>query len=200
MGKARAKAEETGPADVYQIKITLAEIDPPIWRRVLVHADISLHTLHGVIQAVMPWEDYHLYRFEHGDENYSMPHEEFVYEAKDSRRARLSRLVPRAGMRLLYEYDFGDSWLHEIEVEKPLPAVPDVRYPVCVAGERACPPEDCGGSPGYAHLLETLADPESEDYEDLMEWVGGAFDAEAFDLEAANRRLTRLRPGSRRSR
>ena len=101
----------------------------------------------------------------------------------------IGQLLPKAGAKVRYEYDFGDGWLHTILLEKTLSAEPDRHYPACLAGRRACPPEDCGGVPGYEMLLETLADPRHPDYADLMEWTGGPIDAEEFDLAAINQKL-----------
>jgi hypothetical protein len=113
-------------------------------------------------------------------------------EAKDARTVTLERLVPREKSKLLYEYDFGDSWDHELLVEKRLPLAAGKRYPVCLTGKRACPPEDCGGVWGYASVLEAIRDPEHPEHEEMLEWVGGEFDPEAFDLDEVNRELRHL--------
>ncbi|HZD00071.1 MAG TPA: plasmid pRiA4b ORF-3 family protein [Actinomycetes bacterium] len=182
------------PGDpVYQVKITLAEVDtPPVWRRLLVPAAIRLDRLHQVIQAVMGWQDYHLYVFSDGQTEYGRPDPELAF--RDERSATLGDLIPRAGGRARYTYDFGDDWEHEIVVEKLLAAEPGVRYPVCVAGAGACPPEDCGGAWGYAQLREVLADPSSEEHEDMLAWLGlekaTDFDAHRFDVSKANRALS----------
>ena len=103
--------------------------------------------------------------------------------------------IAAAGETIHYEYDFGDGWQHELKIEKVLPPEADARYPRCLAGKRACPPEDCGGVPGYERMLEILANPNpgDEEYEDIAEWLGGDFDAEAFDLEVVNEELRQLR-------
>lgn len=105
---------------------------------------------------------------------------------------RLDQIVSE-GDKLIYEYDFGDGWEHKIRIEKILPAEKGKRYPVCLAGKRACPPEDCGGPPGYERLLEVLRDPKHEEYEETLEWLGGPFDPEAFDVNEVNRMLKSVR-------
>jgi hypothetical protein len=143
---------------VYEVKITLAEVaDPPVWRRLLVPAAIRLDRLHNVIQAAMGWQSSHLHVFSDGQTEYGRPDPELPF--RDERTATLGDLLPREGSWARYTYDFGDDWKHEIVVEKRLAAEPGMAYPVCVAGEGACPPEDCGGAWGYEHLREVLADP-----------------------------------------
>lgn len=112
---------------------------------------------------------------------------------RSARTAKLFRIAPSAGAKLLYEYDFGDGWQHDIVVEAILQPAEGVRYPVCVAGKRACPPEDCGGPYGYVELLEALGDPEHPEHEDKLDWIGEGFDPEAFDLEEINALLRRIR-------
>jgi hypothetical protein len=182
------------PGDpVLQVRITLAEVaDPAVWRRLLVPAAIRLDRLHQVIQATMGWDNYHLHVFSDGRVNYGIPDPELAF--RDERKATLHDLIPREGGRARYTYDFGDDWEHEILVEKLLVAEPGLRYPLCVAGEGACPPEDCGGAWGYAHLREVLADPASEEHDDLLAWLGldkgTDFDPHRFDVEQANRALS----------
>jgi hypothetical protein len=179
--------------EIYQIKITLKHIRPPIWRRLQVPADIKLGKLHRVLQAAMGWYDAHLHAFRVGHETYGVPDREFIDdETINERNVRLDRIAAE-GERLLYEYDFGDGWEHELLIENALPAEKGQRYPICLAGKRACPPEDCGGPPGYDHLLEVLRDPKHEEYEATREWLGGHFDPEAFDLEEVNQMLKRVR-------
>jgi hypothetical protein len=177
---------------VYQLKITLAEVaDPPVWRRMLVPATMGLDRLHDVIQAAMGWLDYHLHVFSDGRTRYGVPDPELQF--RDERAATVGDLLPRVGSRALYTYDFGDDWEHEIVLEQQLAAEPNVAYPVCVAGEGACPPEDCGGAWGYEHLREVLADPSSEDHQDMVAWLGldkaDDFDPHRFDVDQANRLL-----------
>jgi len=185
---------------VFQVKITLDGVaDPPVWRRLLVPAGIRLDRLHQVIQAAMGWEDYHLHVFSDGRAQYGIPDPELGF--RDERKATLRDLIPREGGRARYTYDFGDDWEHEVVVEKLLAAEAGVRYPVCGAGAGACPPEDCGGVWGYAHLREVLADPTSEEHEDLLAWLGlgkaNEFDPHSFDVDKANRALTAVGAAAR---
>ena len=174
--------------------ITLEDIRPPIWRRVLVSGDISLTRLHDVIQRAMGWENYHLHAFQAGEATYGVPDPDFdELGIRNEKGVRLSRIAPQVKSWFRYEYDFGDDWLHRIAVEKILPAEESPKHPVCVAGKQACPPEDCGGPGGYADLLEAITDPHHEEHAAMLDWVGGAFDPEAFDLEVVNTELSKVR-------
>jgi hypothetical protein len=180
-------------ASIYQLKVTLAGISPPVWRQIEVPGNFTLDRLHLVLQAAMGWENYHLYQFIIGGIDYSEPSPDDWREMKDVHSVTLSQVVPAAGSRFMYEYDFGDGWEHDVKVGKILSPEPKVRYPMCIAGERACPPEDCGGVWGYEELLEIIQDPNHEEHEDMIDWLGGEFDPEAFDLEAVNRELRSIR-------
>jgi pRiA4b ORF-3-like protein len=176
---------------VYQVKITLIGVEnPPVWRRVLIPAAIRLDRLHEVIQAAMGWQNSHLHAFIDGQTYYGVPDPDLDYQ--DERKTRLNDLVASGG-RLLYNYDFGDDWDHEILIEDATVARPGVRYPQCVAGQAACPPEDVGGWPGYARLVDVLADPGHKEHQDVLDWLGldssSQFDAARFDPDEANRRL-----------
>jgi len=181
------------PGDpVYQVKITMAEAAaPPVWRRLLVPAAIRLDRLHQVIQAAMGWQNSHLHVFSDGQTEYGRPDPELPFS--DERTATLGDLLPRERSQARYTYDFGDNWEHKIVLEKQLAAEPGRVYPVCVAGAGACPPEDCGGAWGYEHLREVLADPISEEHEDMLAWLGldkaTDFDPHQFDIDHVNRML-----------
>lgn len=181
---------------IYQFKVTMKESHPPIWRRIQV-PDCTLGEFHEVLQVVVGWEDCHLHQFIVRGEYYGPLDPEDLHwgmEKADEEEISISQ-VAKTGrrVRFIYEYDFGDSWQHEILLEKALEPVPNIEYPRCVEGERACPPEDCGGVFGYAEFLEAIADPKHESHEDMLEWIGGKFDPEKFDLDAVNRELRRLR-------
>ena len=189
-----AKRAPAQPATIHQLKMTLSRIRPPIWRRIQVPSDITLVRLHQVIQVTMGWIDYHLHQFEVGGLVYGdlSLNDDGWFDVLNERTARLARVAPSAKSRLRYQYDFGDDWEHVILVEAVLPPAPGVRYPICLKGKRACPPEDCGGPWGYANLLEAIADPAHPEHSDLLGWLGKPFDPEAFDLEAINQRLARF--------
>ncbi|MFN8497976.1 MAG: plasmid pRiA4b ORF-3 family protein [Anaerolineae bacterium] len=175
---------------VFQLKVTLRRSDPPIWRRILVRGSTTLYKLDLIIQIAMGWTNSHLHLFHVGDVVYGEPDPE--WDAKDERRAKLGQIVGQEGDQFVYEYDMRDSWQHEILVEKVLPREPDTRYPMCVAGERACPPEDVGGVWGYADFLEAIQQPNHPEHEEMLTWVGGSFDPEAFDIQTVNRIMKRV--------
>lgn len=177
--------------DIAQIKVTLQEIEPAIWRRLEVPAEIKLARLHVALQAAMGWQDYHLHAFRIGEVEYGVPDpdsEPMGVPLKDDRRATLRSLV-NAGDSFVYEYDFGDGWEHDILVEAVLAPRPRTLYPRVVDGARACPPEDVGGIPGYEEFVKALRDPRHKGHDSMLESAGGSFDPEAFDIDAANREL-----------
>jgi len=194
-GKRARKKGRTKAPEIYQLKVTLGGFDRPIWRRLLVPGDTTLGDLHWILQLGLGWTHSHLHLFESDDERYSDPSfdlDEAPDEFRDEFRATLDRVVGGEGARFLYEYDFGDSWRHEIEVEKVLPADKGETYPKLVSGERACPPEDCGGVGGYANFLEEIGDENHPEHERSLEWVGGYFDPERCDVEGVNWLLRRF--------
>jgi Plasmid pRiA4b ORF-3-like protein len=188
-----------GVESVFQLKFTLRDIAPPIWRRVLVR-DGTLGDLHCVIQVAMGWMGGHLHAFDVGGEQYGEP--DIEMDTEDEEGIRLSEVL-RGRKKFTYMYDFGDSWDHIIELEKKVTAESDMTYPRCIAGKRACPPEDCGGPWGYPDFLNILADPRHKEHESMVDWMGDEdFDPEKFELDDINRRLASLtgRPGSGRRR
>lgn len=191
MKQGKDKKDKIG-ASVYQLKVSLRGIKPPIWRRVQVPGDITLAKLHRALQVVMGWTNSHLHKFSIGGVDYAEPDPDGFLNFQSDRRARLNK-VARAMQKFEYEYDFGDSWEHDIVVEKTLQPEPGASYPVCLAGERACPPEDCGGLWGYQDFLEAIMNPAHTEHEAMLTWVGGSFDPETFDLDAVNASLRRLR-------
>jgi hypothetical protein len=183
----------TRAAPVYQLKITLAEVEPPIWRRIRARGDLRLDRLHTVFQRAMGWQSAHLHEWIVGGRRYGEPEpDEPHYEVQEESRLTLREAAPIEGARFEYLYDLGDNWTHEVVVEKIGPPDPAFLSPECLAGERACPPEDCGGAGGYDNFLEAIRDRRHPEHEDLLAWVGGRFDPEALDLAAVNRRLRRL--------
>lgn len=186
---------QAAEALIYQLKVTLEGSKPPIWRRLLVRGDTTLAGLHSIIQAAFGWWNCHLHQFIISGLYFGEPNPEFddYEEIRDEAEIKLRQITGREGFKFRYEYDFGDDWLHQVLVEKILPVEPGQAYPVCVKGRRACPPEDVGGIWGYYQFLQAIADPEHEEHEEYLEWVGGEFDPEAFDLESVNQALERLR-------
>ena len=177
---------------VLQLKITLAGSKPPIWRRVKVRESMNLGELHRVVQIVMGWEDCHLQLFQVGDRRFSLfsDGDDAPAEEGDSRTVSLRALgLVRKGRKFTYIYDFGDDWMHQIEVEATQPADPGVSYPVCVTGRKACPPEDCGGIWGYYNLLAAVKDPSHPEHQHWREWQEQSFDPDLFDQAAVNHRL-----------
>ena len=183
------------PVEIYQIKVTLRESLPAIWRRVQVRSDITLAKLHRILQRVMGWEDTHLHQFVIQDERYGAPHknDEGPRKMRDERKHKLGDMVPAEGSEFRYEYDFGDDWQHVLLIEKILSPQENVRYPLCLAGARACPPEDVGGISGYENFLQAIRDSKQPEHDELLAWVGGAFDPEEFDVDQINQKLRSIR-------
>ena len=190
------RAQRPGPGTlVYQVKITLRDVSkPPVWRRVLVRAGITLRDVHEVIQQAMGWENCHMHVFSTGWQEYGSPDPELGHAS--DKKARLSEVLAVPGDRLRYTYDFGDDWEHDIVLEEIRSAEPGKAYPVCVAGKGACPPEDCGGAWGYASLKEILASPSHEEHEEMLDWLGldsaAEFDPSELSITGVNDRLGRL--------
>ena len=178
----------------YQIKILLQDIQPEIWRRVVVNSSLSLEKFHMVIQKSVGWENKHLHMFVNKDKSYCLPDEddpvESISEFLDENRFTLGDLLTKEKQTIEYVYDFGDGWQHTILLEKIIDELP--KDPVCLEGEKACPPEDIGGPFGYTEFLEALEDPLHEMYDDYTEWIGGKFDSTSFDLEKVNKLLRKL--------
>ena len=176
---------------VYQFKITLRGSKPPIWRRIQVPETFTFWDLHVAIQDVMGWSDYHLHLFELTDPSTGMkievgiPEREFgeYGETRPGWKEKIADWFTIENRKADYTYDFGDDWEHKIELEKILPWEKGVKYPVCVQGKGACPPEDCGGVWGYEGFLEAIKDPKHEQHEEMLEWVGGEFDPGHFDVK-----------------
>ncbi|MEV6931735.1 plasmid pRiA4b ORF-3 family protein [Dactylosporangium sp. NPDC051485] len=165
---------------IYQLRIALDGVDPPVWRRVLVPGAFTLDRLHRVIQLAMGWGDRHLHVFEADGVQYGVPDPDGLLEVRDELDARLDSVAVK-GSRLRYTYDFGDWWEHDVAVEDVAPADPGMRYPACAGGERACPPDDVGGPGGYRAFLAAYADPYHPEHAAMHAWLGRAFDPAAFD-------------------
>ena len=177
---------------LYEIKVQLREIEPPIWRVLRLPSRTTLARLHKVLQRAMGWKDYHLYLFEVEGKRYGEPSTEWDIEVLDSRKMTLEKIFSGGRTSFLYEYDLGDSWRHDITLLDTVEGEAEEKI-ACIAGARACPPEDCGSTPGYYGLLVALSDPDHEEHDALLEWVGGKYDPNAFDVAAVDRALKRLR-------
>jgi len=179
--------------DIYQLKVTLRYTRPPIWRRLLVPAGLTLADFHDVLQEAMGWDNSHLHEFRIGKKRFgkSDPSDRLMGldPIGNERTTHLFIALGKVGAKAIYTYDFGDSWEHTIVVEKVLPPEPGVAYPVCLGGKLHGPPEDCGGIPGYYNLLEAIRDPNHPEHEELLDWVGAEFDPEEFSVDDVNRRL-----------
>lgn len=175
-------------AAVLQLKILLKEIKPLIWRRFLVEGRLTFHQLHEVIQVVMGWENYHLYEFPFKQFHFGIPENKHDTEYEDARKAHLKDFLEKEKQKLNYLYDFGDGWEHFLVIEKTMEKANGKKCPVCLDGARACPPEDCGGIPGYYEALKALKDKKNPKNEELLDWLGD-YDPEAFSLQQINKRL-----------
>lgn len=192
---------------IYQLKITLSGIEPPIWRRILVRSGITFSKLHKIIQAAFGWQDYHVFEFDFGHTVVHVSTKEYsaeeMYgsdiEALNAKRTKIDDFIVKDS-KFIYRYDLGDNWEHEVIVEKILQPDSDnkARYPVCFEGARHRPPEDVGGVPGYQEFLEIIGDPKHPEYEETIQWAekdtgGRKFDPEYFYLNEINRALAKIK-------
>lgn len=182
---------------IARLKIVLDEVEPAVMRRLDVPLDIRLDHLHLVIQAAMPWENYHLYEFSTDDgPGWGIPDPDLDGpdpQFRPAAEATLAHLLESAGGKTFtYAYDFGDGWLHVVKVEQIAEAEPGAAYPRLLAAHGACPPEDCGGPFGYARYLEAIADPEHEDHDDMIAWRGPGFDPDHVDEQGIAKDLAAL--------
>ena len=186
-------------APSYQLKVVLLGTEPPVWRRLRVPGDAHLDWLHTVLQVAIGWTNSHLHAFQVGGDRYADTRHHFAeYEGDpeilEARKFTLRQIAPREQDAFGYEYDFGDSWEHEITVEKILPSdAAAATTALCLDGARACPPEDCGGVWGYDNLLKILKNRKHPEHQSMKEWLGRAFDAEAFDMAKTNLWLRKLK-------
>ncbi|MFC2118240.1 plasmid pRiA4b ORF-3 family protein [Bacteroidota bacterium] len=168
---------------IYTLKVTLMEIKPEIWRRFTVSSDVLLPKLHQMLQTIMGWTNSHLHQFIKDEKIYCEPSPYDEMNSIDYRNISLEKFLKKEGDQIIYEYDFGDGWRHNITLEKI------IKVPLCLEGERACPPEDCGSFPGYENLVEIIKDPSHKEYNDYMTWLGGSYDPELFEKEKINKLL-----------
>lgn len=175
--------------DVFELRVTLRGVKPAIWRSLRVPGELTLGELHPVLQTAFGWNDSHLHDFTVGEVRFGMTDVDDEFFSVDEHAAPLGA-VATTDSTFLYRYDFGDDWEHEVKVENVEENGDDAL--LCTGGERACPPEDCGGPPGYASLLKVLANPSHPDFADTKRWVGRGFDAEKFSVTAVNKKLATL--------
>ena len=167
---------------IYQLKISLKGLIPPIWRQVQVDNAVTLETLHHIFQTAMGWENAHLYRFVIDGLPYGDPATDGWSNVQPASQVKLAEVIDKAGHKFIYVYDFGDDWQHAVKIEKILPPDPAVNPAIGLAGRRACPPENCGGIFAYGQMLDILQDPTDEAYADVMARLGQGFDPEAFEI------------------
>lgn len=178
---------------MYQIKVTLNGVKPPVWRRLLVPSSLSLKDLHKVLQVALGWTDSHLHGFTAKGRHYGIPDLEFGMGQINESRVRLDEVLSTEKDVMIYAYDFGDGWEHKIVLEKISEQATEGAAPSCVAGARARPPEDCGGPWGYAELLKIIGDPVHPEHDERLEWLGDQFEPERFDLSEINSVLARMK-------
>jgi hypothetical protein len=175
---------------MYQLKITLNAIKPPIWRRLLVSENITLYKLHHIIQETFGWSNYHLYFFGRIESKIGDVQLWNDGETAPDQLIKIRDVLVPENPILSYTYDMGDNWLHTIELEQVHPSMKTQRK--CIGGERRCPPEDCGGIPGYLNILKTLKLPGTDEYDELVVWLDGKTDPEFIDIPMINNQLALL--------
>lgn len=184
---------------IYQLRITLIESRPAIWRKILVNEDVLLSNLHNIIQTTMGWTNSHLHQFIKNETFYTerIPGDIFWDEMDniDYKGMRLNELLCFVKNTIIYEYDFGDGWIHEILLEKFLKPDHSIKYPICTGGKMKCPPEDVGGVGGYLEMLKVLRNPNNEEYESYITWLGGNFNYKDFDINKVNKLLAKRNYG-----
>jgi hypothetical protein len=178
--------------NTFTLRLALLDHSPEVWRRLLAPGSVRLDELHLIFQDAMGWTNSHLHQFRIGQALYGMHCEDWPDEELHEVEFKFADIVQQDD-RFRYEYDFGDSWEHEVVVEQTQTVRPVLRFAVCLDGANACPPEDCGGTGGYADLLTALTDPSHSEHKQYRQWVGRNFDSSAFNLAATNAALQRLR-------
>ena len=177
---------------IFQIQIALKGFKPKIWRRILIPSDLLLSDFHKIIQTTMGWTNSHLHQFIKNRTFYSVKYaDDDMWDEMDNvdykkKKIRISDLIKVDKDKIIYEYDFGDGWEHDIILEKVLPVDNKIKYPICLIGKMNCPPEDCGGIWGYTDMLKILRQPDHEEYESFIEWLGDEFDPDYFNKDEVN--------------
>jgi hypothetical protein len=177
-------------ATIHQVKVTLRDVKPAVWRRIVVPSNFVLGDLAVSLLGAMGWSNSHLHAFRVGRASYGPVDEELDdLGLDDEDKILVGKALPKVGSKLRFEYDFGDGWEHDVIVEEIGPRRPRTAYPLCTEGKRACPPEDCGGPGGYAEILELLVDPARPDPEDIRGWIEPDFDPAHFDPAKATKEM-----------
>jgi hypothetical protein len=181
---------------ILQLKINLRGTKPLIWRRILVEQMMTFDQLHHTIQLVMGWTNSHLHEFivngTRIGQSFDNLDADHGAELIDSSTVTLESILSPTDLRFIYLYDFGDSWEHELLIEKRLSRDEMTNYPDCVGGKLNCPPENCGGIPGFYELLATLADKRHPERKEMLAWLGGTYDTQTFNQEEVNQQLAAL--------
>ncbi|PWK53975.1 plasmid pRiA4b ORF-3 family protein [Pleionea mediterranea] len=170
----------------YQITVTLNDVKPLIWRRVLIPSSVQLDALHATLQLALGWTNSHLHQFLISGKRYGIPDPDFDDGVIEESGIRIEQLLKKEKQSLIYEYDFGDGWEHKIELEAILPFEASDQLPICIDGSRSCPPEDVGGPWGYMDFLTRFKDTSHPEHEETIEWVGEYFHPESFDIDEVN--------------
>lgn len=178
--------------NTFRLRINLDGVTPVIWRRILVPGSVRMSKLAVMLIAVMGWTNSHLHAFQVGQHRYGMHYDEYPDDEIDEKGVTVLNAL-RGARRFTFEYDFGDSWEHEVIVEEMTSSSFGLRYAVCLDGANACPPEDVGGVDGYRLFLEAMANPNHEEHEHYLEWIGGSFEPAEFDLVSTNASLQKVR-------
>lgn len=171
---------------IYVIEVTLLDVRPRVWRRIQLPGATRLDRVHHILQHTLGWQDCHAHQFRAQDRIYGELDPDFDEGVTDESGVPLSDVLIKPGDEILYEYDFGDGWEHRIELIETLPVEEANNVPVCLDGDRACPPEDVGGAPGYHHMLKVLANPAHPEYRDYCQFVPDDFEPDWFDLDDVN--------------
>ena len=191
-----AASRRSPPTNIYQLLVSLDEIEPKIWRRLWVPDTLTLAKLDHVIQAAMGWTNSHLHEFAIDGHRYGIVDPEWDQEPDllEDKRFRMADVLGTRAQDFLYTYDFGDSWVHSVKIEQVLAAREGINmWPMCIAGANACPPEDVGGTYGYMEFLQAMRDPTHEEHEAMWRWWGGPFDPNGFDVNSANMAIRQLK-------
>ena len=185
---AKKKQVKRRQPKVYEIRISLRGTEPLVWRKVLIHEFVDLSDLHMLIQMVMGWENRHLYSFTINEQKFTDEDSALEINQNETEGVSLNEVLGDS-KEFSYTYDFGDGWQHHLEITEVLDHDPRMQYPACIGGENACPPEDCGGPPGFDNFKTVIAGKDSPEKNDLLAWVGGYYNPSTFDPNFVNKRL-----------